>query len=206
MTLPFYAKTLSGKLWCFLAGSVCTIFLYQLTNRLQLAAPRLLELGPVDRSMPLLPWTVWVYFSEYIIFFCAYFGLKDNENVMRYFYTYMIVFVISIACFIVFPVTFPRDQFPDAGVGVSDQALYFLRNYMDTPKNCLPSLHVSTCFVSAFCFWRESKKKTLLFSLWALAVAISTMTTKQHYFVDVWTALILTLSVNYYCFNKLKLS
>jgi membrane-associated phospholipid phosphatase len=155
--------------------------------------------------MPFLPWTVWVYFTEYIIFLCAYFGLKDNENVMRYFYTYMIVFVISIFCFIVFPVTFPRQMFSDSGAEVSDHALYFLRIYMDNPKNCLPSLHVSTCFVSAFCFWRESKWKTAFFTLWALAVAISTMTTKQHYFVDVWTAFLLSLVVNIFCFTKLKL-
>lgn len=206
MTLPLLVKCGKTKWFYFAVGAVATLVLYQVTNRFHLKPPILLEFGHIDRLMPFWSWTVWVYFTEYVIFFAAYFGLQKNENVVRYFYSYMAILVISVAIFVLFPVTFPREDYPTLGTSVSDSALTFLRTYMDSPANCLPSLHVSSCFISAFCFLPESRIRAGIFFLWSILVAISTMTTKQHYWIDVWTAFLLTAVVYWFFFHYVKLS
>lgn len=206
MTLPLLVKCGRTKWFYFAVGAVATLVLYQVTNRFHLREPTLLEFGYIDRLMPFWSWTVWIYFTEYVIFFAAYFGLRNNENVVRYFYSYMAILLLSVVVFVVFPVTFPRAEYPTLGNSISDSALLFLRTYMDSPANCLPSLHVSSCFISAFCFWPESRVRTGLFFLWSVLVSISTMTTKQHYWIDVWTAFLLTAVVYWFFFHYVKLS
>ncbi len=124
----------------------------------------------------------------------------------RYFYSYLTILFLSFTVFLFYPVTFPRADYPVLGNSISDQALVFLRTYMDAPANCLPSLHVSSCYISSLCFWPESRKKAIALCLWSTVVAVSTMTTKQHYFVDVWTAAILTAVVYWFFFYRVKLS
>ncbi|MGZ3696013.1 MAG: phosphatase PAP2 family protein [Bdellovibrionota bacterium] len=192
MTVPQLVYDRRSKWVCFILGGAATLCLYQWTNRIFLTEPHLLKFDAVDSIMPFWPWTVWVYFTEYIFFIVAYFGLRSSALVTRYFYAYMAILITSIAIFIIFPVTFPRADYPVAGVTFSEHALIFLRTYMDSPANCLPSLHVSSCYISALCFWQESRRKAWLFILWSTGVAISTMTAKQHYFLDVWTAMLLT--------------
>jgi hypothetical protein len=111
-----------------------------------------------------------------------------------------------VIIFLLYPVAFPRELFPVVGDSISDEAMRFLRTYMDSPANCLPSLHVSSCYISSFCFWQESRKKAVALTFWSSCVAIATMTTKQHYFIDVWTALFLTLFFYWVFFYKVQLT
>jgi membrane-associated phospholipid phosphatase len=205
VTLPHLIKCNLTKWGYFLFGGACTLILYQLTNRVHLWEPQLLEFDAVDNLMPFLPWTVWIYIVEYAYFIIAYFGLRNNENITRYFYAYMFILLFSIVIFIFYPVTFPRQDFPVDKNIPSEWALWFLRTYMDNPANCLPSLHVSSCFISSFCFWKESKWKTAVLVFGSVLVSISTMTTKQHYFVDVWTAFLLTVVAYWFFFYVVKL-
>lgn len=206
MSLPFIIHNRSSKWIYFFIGGAATLILYQITNRFHLTEPKLLPFDIVDNVMPFWPWTVWVYITEYAYFLLAYFGLRNNENVTRYFYAYMTILMISIVVFVLYPVTFPRDQYPVPETAFSGWALTFLRTYMDAPANCLPSLHVSSCFISSFCFWPENRKKAVVFSLWSCMVALSTMTTKQHYFIDVWVAFLLTISAFWFFFYRVKLA
>jgi membrane-associated phospholipid phosphatase len=205
ITLPNLVKDRLTKWVFFIVGAACTLVLYQITNRNHLYPPQYLEFGWLDHRMPFWPWTIWIYFTEYVIFFSAYFGLRKKEHITRYWYSYMAILLFSIVVFIFYPVTFPRNLYPTEGITVSEKALDFLRTYMDSPANCLPSLHVSSCFISAFCFWQESKKKSALFFLWSVLVSISTMTTKQHYFIDVWTSFFLCVASYYVFFYRVKI-
>lgn len=205
MNLPWLIHDRKSKWIYFFLGGAATLILYQCTNRYFLWTPRLLEFGPVDSVMPFWPWTVWVYFTEYIFFIAAYFGLQRNDLVTKYFYAYNSILVVSVVVFMLYPVTFPRESYPVLGSDISDHAMRFLRTYMDSPANCLPSLHVSSCYISSLCFWHESRKKAVALSLWSTCVAGATMTTKQHYFVDVWTAIILTMFFYWVFFYRINL-
>lgn len=205
MILPLLVRDRKTKIIYFFIGGAATILLYQFTNRIHFREPQLLPFDIVDRSMPFWTWTIWIYFTEYVIFLCAYFGLRQRENVTRYFYAYMSILIFSVIVFTIFPVTFPREDFGVVGNSYSDHALVFLRTYMDSPANCLPSLHVSSCYISSLCFWPESRKKAMAYFAWSTVVAISTMTTKQHYFVDVWTAVVITFLAHWFFFHYVRI-
>lgn len=206
MRIPWLVRDRKSRWAHLFIGGACTLILYQITNRVHVVEPKLLEFGAVDKVMPFWPWTVWIYFTEYAFFVYAYFWMKDLRLVTRYYYAYMTILFVSVTVFMLYPVAFPRDSFPAVGDSISVHALNFLRTYMDAPANCLPSLHVSSCFISSLCFWQESRWRSLVLSFQSVLVAISTMTTKQHYFVDVWTALILTAVCYWFFFYKVELA
>lgn len=205
MKMPWLVRDRKSRWAHLFVGGAATLILYQLTNRVHLFPPRLLPFTRVDSFMPFWPWTVWIYFTEYAFFVYAYFFMKDLRLVTRYYYAYMTILLVSETVFVFFPVTFPRADFPAVGDSIHVAAMNFLRTYMDAPANCLPSLHVSSCFISSLCFWQESKPKAVFLCLWSSFVAIATMTTKQHYFVDVWTALLLTAVCYWFFFYKTEL-
>lgn len=193
--LPNLVHGTRGAVLFFLIGGIVTLVLYQFTNRVHLFEPQLLRMSAIDDMFPLIPWTIWVYFTEYVIFFAAWFMLRNDLERTKYWYSYMAILLMSVTVFIFFPTTFPRadfglDDFPSS---VHVDVFRFFRANMDTPANCLPSLHVSSCYIASFAFWRISKPKFCFFFAWATLVAISTLTTKQHYFADIWTAFLLTL-------------
>ncbi|HEY8280689.1 MAG TPA: phosphatase PAP2 family protein [Bdellovibrionota bacterium] len=205
MKIPWLVRDSKSRWAHLFIGGTATLFLYQATNRVHLFEPRLLPFGPVDSAMPFWPWTVWVYFTEYVFFVYAYFFMKDLRLVTRYYYAYMTILLVSVFVFLFFPITFPRADYPAVGDTFSIAALNFLRTYMDAPANCLPSLHVSSCYISSLCFWQESRPKSIFLCFWSTMVAFATMTTKQHYFIDVWTAILLTAICYWFFFYKTEL-
>lgn len=204
LSFPNLVHSRGSAIGFFLLGGVLTIVPYQLTNRFHLFEPRLLPFDWVDNIMPFWPWTVWIYFTEYLIFIVSWVMLQKHENRTKYFYAYIFVLATSVLTFIFYPVTFPRADFPLTGFdpGITTFAFHYFRTHLDSPANCLPSLHVSSCYLAAFSMLPESRRRFWFFFIWATAVAISTMTTKQHYFVDVWTAVIL-VTTSYLIFYKL---
>jgi membrane-associated phospholipid phosphatase len=205
MNLPLLIYDRRTRALFFFISIALTNILYQLTNRFQILTPQILPMSGVDQMIPLQPWTVWLYFLEYPIFL-AYFWIKDDRLKNQYLYAYLAILVISCCIFMVYPVAFPRQDFGLEGYpsDVSVWLLSFLRTYMDAPTNCLPSLHVSSCFITAAPFWREHKGKFWFLFLISIAVSYSTMSTKQHYFIDVWTGLILTVICYWLFFHKAK--
>lgn len=205
MRMPWLVRDRKSRWAHLFVGGVATLLLYQLTNRFHLYPPRQLPFTWVDAAVPFYPWTVWIYFTEYAFFVYAYFFMKDLRLVTRYYYAYMTILLVSVTVFVIYPVSFPRENYPVVGDSVHMAAMRFLRTYMDGPANCLPSLHVSSCFISSLCFWQESRSRAVLLSLWSGFVAVSTLTTKQHYFLDVWTAMILTAVCYWFFFHKAEL-
>jgi membrane-associated phospholipid phosphatase len=53
----------------------------------------------------------------------------------------------------------------------------------DTPANCFPSLHVALAAVSGVLLWRRGWRLAAV--LWPCAIAVSTLTTKQHVAWDI---------------------
>ena len=201
MTFPEVVRNRRDYFRCFVIGVASTLVLYHLSNNYQFMEPRMLSFDFVDRAVPFLPWSVWIYFSEYVIFVACWLSLGDNRARTKYFYSYMGILIISVIIFVLYPTTFPRADYPLSAdqSGLTYLAFQYFRDNMDTPVNCLPSLHVSTCFISAFAFIGKSRPKFFFFLIWSCLVAWSTLATKQHYFADVWTAVLL-VSVNYWYF------
>lgn len=187
-----------GLLLAVLASTV-----YLTTNHIHLIEPRLLPMSWLDKMVPFIPETVWIYTSEYVFFVVVYFMCKDMVNLNRYFYAFLALQMSSVLIFTAWPTTYPRDAFPlPEDLDALTYLVFSSLRSADSPANCAPSLHVSSCYLSAFMFLNEQRRKFPFFLLWATAVAVTTMTTKQHYIIDVITGLIMSV-IFYWIFGHL---
>lgn len=179
-----------------------TAILYLTSNHYHLFEPRMLPLSTLDQITPFMPNTVWIYVSEYFLFASVFIFSKDFLNLNKYFYSFLSLQIMSVFIFWVWPTTYPRDLFPlSPDLNTWTYALFSSLRQSDTPANCCPSLHVSSVYLSSFIFLDEQKEKFPFFFLWATAIAVSTMTTKQHYLVDIGAGFILAV-LNYWIFHK----
>lgn len=140
-----------------------------------------------DKMIPFIPETLIIYFGCYL-FWCVNYILiakQDKKSVYQFFVGDFISRCVCLAFYLIYPTTNTR---PDlAGGGFWNQAMGFLYG-IDSASNLFPSIH---CLVSWFCFIAIRGKKNI--PLWyrtfscimAIAVFISTLTTKQHVLVDV---------------------
>ncbi len=202
ITLPLFLH--AGNKWPI--GIVTYIFgagIYLLTNHNLLFPPQLLPMTWLDQAVPMIPATVWIYLSEYPMFLVAYYLMRDHENANRYLYSITALACISAVIFELWPTTYPRELFPlpAEGMDAATRFLFTVLRESDTPANCCPSLHVSGVYLSAFVFLDEQRKKFWGFFIWGTLISFSTLTTKQHYVIDVATGFLLAVLL-YWFFHR----
>ncbi len=177
------------------AAAMCiNAVLYLVPNHLQLVEPRQLWWTRVDASVPFLPETVWIYFTDYLLVSLAFLVSESWDEVKRFVRAYFVLLAIGAAIHFAWPTVFPRDAFPISGHGLSGRALSSLRG-VDAPTSCLPSMHVAGSYLAAFSLWHRRRSLFAGYVAWATAVAVSTLTTKQHYLVDVVSGLGLAVAL-----------
>ena len=138
----------------------------------------------LDRAVSLQPAWVFVYGSLYVfVVFMPLLVVRQEELFRRAMKAYLMVMIFAYAGFLLYPVMAPR---PDQvlGDGFSAWSLRFVYS-ADPPYGCFPSLHVAYSFVSALTCSRVHRGVGAVAALWAAAIALSTLYTKQHYVVDV---------------------
>lgn len=176
--------------------------LYLPANHFHLYPPQLLPFWWLDTVVPFIPETVWIYTSEYIFFIVVYITCKDMVNLNKYFYSFLVLQISSVFIFWFWPTTYPRELFPLTNdLDPLTHYVFSALRVTDTPANCCPSLHVSSVYLSSFIFLDDQKKKFPFFFLWGTAIAVTTLTTKQHYLIDVIAGLAMAL-VAYWVFHK----
>ncbi|MCC7441375.1 MAG: phosphatase PAP2 family protein [Bdellovibrionales bacterium] len=184
-TLPLFL-TRRNRIPTIAACGVVATLMYLGSNHFHLFEPGLLPMSWVDRTIPFIPWTVWIYTSEFALFFAVLGLSRDLRNTNKYLYAFLGLQTVSVTIFVLWPTTFPRDLYPlPTDIGSWTFALFNNLRTTDTPANCAPSLHVSSCYLSSFVFLEERRPLFPWFFAWSTAIAISTLTTKQHYLVDV---------------------
>ena len=186
--LPLFLNRQNKYLYAGLMVATSS-FLYLMSNHFPVFTPQQLPMGWIDRVTPFVPETVWIYLSEYFFFATIFVVCKDMVNANKYIYSFLALQTTSVLIFVLWPTTYPRELFP-LDPATLDSWTYYVFNYLrstDTPINCCPSLHVSSVYLSAFVYLDDQKKKFPIFFAWATLIALSTLTTKQHYLIDVVT-------------------
>jgi membrane-associated phospholipid phosphatase len=140
-----------------------------------------------EKALPLMPWTSWIYVSDYLYPFLIGMLLQSDLITTRVCFAFFIQTIIANTSFFLFPVTFPRDLWPGEP---TDYLLNLVRG-LDAPSNCFPSCHVAIVILTYLAWQRERPKNHWGFFVWAILICISTLTTKQHYFVDVLAGTVL---------------
>jgi len=153
-----------------------------------------LNLNWIDLNVPFMPWTFIVYTSDYYFFAVVILMLKDKSAFKSF---ARLMFGTLIVCgmfFIFYPTTYPRPHYPE----VENSLLNFLMKLVgsaDTPNNCFPSMHVALTCSATWSIRSLGKKHLWFFSIWTFLVILSTLTTKQHYLVDIFGGLAVSLFV-----------
>ena len=142
---------------------------------------------PVDSTIPLIPWTIVIYYGCFLHWGLHYLCVAKlgNRNTRQFYAADFLIKSVSFLFFLCLPTVMHRPEV--TGTGFWNDAIRFLY-WMDKPYNLFPSIH---CSVSWLC-WISVRKNTQVpkwyryFALIAaIAVCLSTLTTRQHVLVDI---------------------
>lgn len=147
----------------------------------------------LDRMVPLVPWTILIYLGCYLFWIVNYImiGHQEKEAFYRFIAADLLSRLVCGIIFLLLPTTNVRPELPPDSLFTP--AMQWLWS-VDEASNLFPSIH---CLVSWLCYVGVRGRKEIpgwyrAFScLFAVAVFISTQTTKQHYVVDIIGAVVI---------------
>jgi membrane-associated phospholipid phosphatase len=145
-----------------------------------LRAPRVLMPTAIDLAVPFVPWTIWIYLSQFLLVPWALVSERDDATRSRAFYAMLLAALLSCVVFVIFPTRVPHPATPTGGL--SGLAWHLLR-MLDTPDNAFPSLHVALATLAGVALWRGRRR--LIAAIWPGCIVLSTLTTRQHVSWDV---------------------
>jgi hypothetical protein len=161
--------------------------LYLIVNHRQVEEPIEAPFIIYEEDIPFLPWTIVIYLS---LFFQAVIFIKIIPEKVFWLVIELgfAMLVIHLATFILFPIRYPRENYQ------SDDLVLNLFRFIDTPKNCFPSLHVSCTifFANLYVFWEKSDWRKFFMVLWSILITLSVLTVKQHYIWDILGSVLVT--------------
>lgn len=176
--------TLGEKFKVFLIFAVGYSIFYIFPNFYATWQPALLPLSRFDQAVPFLPWTFLIYTSDYVLISLTILLISDRRSFNSFGRMMFLALVICGTFFILFPTTYPRPVYPSVD-NLFIQLAMDLVYVADSPNNCFPSMHVALTTISAWSLRKHSSRLFIGIVVWTVAVIVSTMTTKQHYFVDI---------------------
>lgn len=185
--LPRAPWDIAKRVLLWLAAGVTMLSGYALTKLEPYGPPQLLPLTAWDRAIPFLPETIWLYGTASYAALIAFVQAPDRVASRRLFFAVALAAATCWVCFALFPTTYPRELYP-----LPDEDTLTVREFAslraaDSPANCLPSQHVALAWSLGLTwagFLRRSWARALPV-VWAIGVSVTTLTTKQHYIVDV---------------------
>lgn len=138
-----------------------------------------------DDAIPFWPWTSWFYLPFYAaIFIICIVGFRSRHLYNRALLAVLIVAVVGATCHILIPATYPRPVLQPPYGDLSTAFMAFVQR-IDLPGNVFPSLHVAQTSMLAFLLYRDRRGLGTVAIVMAALLALSTLTTKQHFIVDV---------------------
>ncbi|WP_225086237.1 phosphatase PAP2 family protein [Pectobacterium colocasium] len=183
---PQAATLLRLKALLFGWGTVGVV--YQLSAQFQ-GQGTVLPMSFVDEWIPFSPSAIWLYLSFFIIVPLSYLscpiarlaGLRRATQLSA---------LIAGAVYLIFPTTMVYPQV--VGDDLSTRLLQLLL-LIDSPQNCLPSLHIALTVLAVWAMSdRQHKVKTGLYLLWGAAIAFSILQLRRHLFIDLVTGAMLS--------------
>ncbi len=141
-------------------------------------------LTPADAGVPFEPSSLWLYLSFVPFCLSSVYEGKSARSAIRMMACLMLSSLLCYRSFLRFPSPYPRPPIDVADPRLA-RAWRALRS-ADGPANTFPSIHVGHVFLIARVLaHRLPDDDADARLLWALLVSLSTLTTKQHFVVDV---------------------
>lgn len=144
-----------------------------------------------ERQIPFLAWSIVPYWSIDLLYGVSLLTCRNRRELDRHALRLLTAQLISVACFLLFPLRFTFAR-PDTG-GVFG-ALFGLLASFDQPYNQAPSLHVALLAIlwARYASLARGAWRVLLHGWFAL-IGVSVLTTYQHHFIDLPTGLLVGL-------------
>lgn len=147
---------------------------------------RVMPVFAVDRWIPVVPFTAWIYFSLWV-YICLPVALMHRRSELGvYFSGALLLSLVGLSVFLLWPSAVP--EWP------IDWSVYPILEFLktsDASGNACPSLHVGFSVYAGL--WMVRMLRVVgaarwihgLNVVWALLIIVSTLTTKQHVLIDV---------------------
>ncbi|WP_225181673.1 phosphatase PAP2 family protein [Pectobacterium aroidearum] len=185
MRLPQSTMLLRLKALLFGWGSVGVV--YQLSAQFQ-GQGTVLPTSFIDEWIPFSSSAIWLYLSFFIIVPLSYLScpIARLAGLRR---ATQLTALIAGAVYLIFPTTMVYPQ--AVGDDFSTRLLQLLQR-IDSPQNCLPSLHIALTVLAVWAMSDSQQKvKTGLYLLWGMAIAFSILQLRRHLFIDLVTGAML---------------
>lgn len=144
-----------------------------------------------ERHIPFVPWTILPYWSIDLFYGLSFLLCRNNQQVDRHALRLLSAQLVSVACFLLFPLHFSFER--PATDGVFGQLFNALAGF-DKPYNQAPSLHIGLLVILWVRFAAASRGwLRVAVDAWALLIAVSVLTTYQHHFIDIPTGALVGL-------------
>lgn len=158
---------------------------------------------PGEAEIPFIPESLILYASIYLVLPALIFLLPRDGHAAKTLVAFMVISLIHYIIFLLVPVRFVLRPDLAHAQDLLHQSIAWLY-VLDGPFNNFPSLHVSFAFLIFFATRRYLPKLTLISFIFACGVAASTVLVKQHYILDVLSAVPVAWLVSYVILERLR--
>jgi membrane-associated phospholipid phosphatase len=139
----------------------------------------------LDDAIPFIPATSWFYLPVYAgIFVIAIVGFETREHFNRALVGFGLILLAGLAGHRLVAAEYPRPAMAPPFLGPSQAFMAWVQT-IDPPCNVFPSLHVAHTSSLALILYHENKTLGRIVIALAFLLAVSTLTTKQHFIADV---------------------
>ena len=156
---------------------------------------------PVDKKIPLIPQSVYIYAMWYplLFFYPIYLYSLSRAVWLVYLMAIGLNVIVSLVIYALYPTSFQRPEPPDSMLSGKILRLLYVLNYKGL--NCMPSMHCSQCYIillsAVMCGLNGvmSAAAAACVTVLCIMIVISTVLTKQHVLIDMVSALPLGIIV-----------
>jgi membrane-associated phospholipid phosphatase len=146
----------------------------------------------LDDAIPFWPWTAWCYLPVYAtIFVMAISGFQSRELFNRGLRAVALVMFVGALGHLLIAAEYPRPILAPPYGDLSTRFMAWVQR-VDRPGNVFPSLHVAQTSTLAFLLHRDRPRLGRVAIVLGAILALSTLTTKQHFIADVVSGYALT--------------
>jgi membrane-associated phospholipid phosphatase len=176
---PAYKWTLGG------AMAILQSLVYFGIGHLHLSRSTEILRTRLDDAIPFWPWTSWCYLPFYAgVFIIAIAGIRRRALFNRALLAVLIVMSIGAIGHIFIGAEYPRPVLSPPYPNISAAFLAAVQ-HIDPPGNVFPSLHVAHTTMLSLILIKDRPRLGRVALAMATALALSTLTTKQHFLADV---------------------
>ena len=149
---------------------------------------------PLDAKIPFMPAWIIIYVLSFASWLITILWIlaESKRHAYRLCGVYTIIMILTLTCFLAYPVTIERPEITESGLFHDFTRLIYA---LDSPTNLCPSLHV----VLSYICWRgtmDCQKIPKWYQWFNLAflilVCFSILFVKQHYVADIPVAIVIT--------------